>query len=82
MGLHPNDEQLKKVFLRVKTLGDKGKRVSDADLQAIAEAVMGLPKARPIKLEELTVVTGDRVTPTASVRLNLNGSVLTEAATE
>lgn len=81
MGLHPNDEQLKEIFLRVKTLGDKGKRVSDADLQAIAEAVIGLPKARPIKLEELTVVTGDRVTPTASVRLNLNGSVLTEAAT-
>ena len=81
MGLHPNDEQLKEIFLRVKTLGDKGKRVPDADLQAIAEAVIGLPKARPIKLEELTVVTGDRVTPTASVRLNLNGSVLTEAAT-
>jgi D-citramalate synthase len=26
-------------------------------------------------------VTGDRVTPTASVRLNLNGKLLTEAAT-
>jgi len=81
MGLHPNDEQLKQVFLRVKTLGDKGKKVTDADLQAIAEAVMGLPEIRPIKLEELTVVTGDRVTPTASVRLNLNGGILTEAAT-
>lgn len=81
MGLHPNDEQLKEIFLRVKTLGDKGKKVTDADLQAIAEAVMGLPKTRPIKLEELTVVTGDRVTPTASVRLSLNGSMLTEAAT-
>ena len=81
MGLRPTDEQLKGIFLRVKTLGDKGKRVTDADLQAIAEAAMGLPKTRPIKLEELTVVTGDKVTPTASVRLNLNGGVLTEAAT-
>ena len=81
VGLHPNDEQLKEIFLRVKTLGDKGKRVTDADLQAIAEAVMELPKTRPIKLEELTVVTGDKVTPTASVRLNLNGNILTEAAT-
>jgi D-citramalate synthase len=42
---------------------------------------MRLPKTRPIKLEELTVVTGDKVTPTASVRLNLNGDVLLEAAT-
>ncbi len=81
MGLNPNDNQLKEIFMRVKTLGDKGKRVSDADLQAIAEAVMGLPKARPIKLEEITVVTGDRVTSTASVRLNLNDKIITEAAT-
>jgi D-citramalate synthase len=80
MGLNPNDEQLNEIFLRVKSIGDKGKRVSDADLQAIAEAVMGLPAARPIKLEEITVVTGDRVTSTASVRLNLNGKMLTEAA--
>jgi len=81
MGLKPNSEQLKEIFLRVKNLGDKGKRVSDADLQAIAEAVMELPTIRPIKLEEITVVTGDRVTSTASVRLNVNGKMLTEAAT-
>jgi len=81
MGLHPTDEQLRETFQRVKTLGDKGKKVTDADLQAIAEAVMGLPQTRPIRLEELTVVTGNRATPTASVRLNLNGKLLTEAAT-
>ena len=81
MGIDPNDEQLKEIFLRVKSIGDKGKRVADADLQAIAEAVMGLPAIRPIKLEEITVVTGSRVTSTASVRLNLNGEILTEAAT-
>ena len=81
MGLEPNDEQLKEIFLRVKSIGDKGKRIADADLQAIAEAVMGLPAVRPIKLEEITVVTGSRVTSTASVRLNLNGNMLTEAAT-
>jgi len=62
-------------------LGDKGKKVTDADLQAIAETVMGLPKTRHINLEELTVVTGDKVTPTASVKLNLNGKIITEAAT-
>jgi D-citramalate synthase len=81
MGLHPTDEQLKDVSMRVKTLGDKGKKVTDADLMAIAEAVMGLPQTRPIKLEELTVVTGDHVTSTASVRLNLNNKVVSEAAT-
>jgi len=81
MGLNPNEEQLKEIFLRVKSIGDRGKNVTDADLQAIAETVMGLPKRRSIKLKELTVVTGDKVTSTASVRLNLNGKILTEAAT-
>jgi len=81
MGFDPDDEQLKEIFQRVKSIGDKGKRVADADLQAIAELVMGLPAFRPIKLEEITVVTGSRVTSTASVRLNLNGKMLTEAAT-
>ena len=81
MGLHPNDNQLSEIFRRVKALGDKGKLVTDADLYAVAEAVMGLPIMRAIKLEELTVVTGNKVTPTASVRLNLNGNLLTEAAT-
>ena len=81
MGLHPTDEQLKEIFLRVKALGDKGKKVTDADLKAIAESVMGIPSIQPIKLEELTVVTGDHVTPTASVRLNVNGKTLIEAAT-
>ncbi len=81
MGLHPNDEQLKEIFHRVKAIGDRGKRVTDADLQAIAESVMGLPSVRSIRLEELTVVTGDKVTPTASIKLSLNGKLLTEAAT-
>jgi D-citramalate synthase len=81
MGLNPSEDQLKEILLRVKALGDKGKRVTDADLRAIAESVMGIPRIRPIKLEELTVVTGDHVTPTASVRLNVNGKMLIEAAT-
>jgi D-citramalate synthase len=81
MGLHPTEEQLKEIFLRVKNLGDKGKKVLDADLLAIAEAVMGLQKAKPIKLEEVTVVTGDKVTPTASVRLKLNEKEVIGAAT-
>lgn len=80
MGIDPSQEELKEIFGRVKTLGDRGKTVTDADLQVIAEAVMGLPALRTIKLNELTVVTGDRVTPTASVKLMLDGKNLTEAA--
>ncbi|MCS7095503.1 MAG: 2-isopropylmalate synthase [Candidatus Bathyarchaeota archaeon] len=73
MGLKPSQEQLEEIFRQVKELGDKGKRVTDVDLLAIAEQVMGLKSARPILLEEITVVTGNKVTPTASVRLKING---------
>jgi D-citramalate synthase len=72
MGLQPSEEQLKEIFLRVKTVGDKGKMVTDADLLAISESVLGLGKAKPIQLLEITVVSGNTVTPTASVRLKLN----------
>lgn len=79
MGIQPSLEQLKEIARRVKALGDRGKTVTDADLQVIAETVMGLPGSRTIQLSELTVVTGDKVTPTASVKLLVNGRSLTEA---
>lgn len=81
MGLYPDEKQLKDVFLKVKMLGDKGKKVTDMDLRAIAESVMGLPKQRPFKLEELTVVTGNKVTPTASVKLKVRDETVLGAAT-
>ncbi len=73
LGLKPSEEQFKEVFKRIKELGDKGKTVMDADVLAIAEAVMGLSGAKPIQLEEMTYVGGDKATSTASVRLKLNG---------
>lgn len=80
MGLKPTEEQLKEIALRVKNVGDKGKLVMDADLLAIAETVMGLKKVKPIQLKEITVVSGDKVTPTASVRLTLNKKEVCGAA--
>jgi (R)-citramalate synthase len=80
MGLHPNEEQLKEIFNRVKSVGDKGKTVTDSDLLAMAEAVTGLAKPKAIQLQEVTVVSGNNVTPTASVRLKLNGKDVSGAA--
>ncbi len=80
MGLKPTVEQFKDIFQRIKELGDKGKTVMDADVLAIAENVMGLSKAKPIRLEEMTFVGGDKVTATASVRLALNGKDVWGAA--
>ena len=67
-----DDEELASVVKRVKELGDKGKRVTDADLLAIAEDVQGRERARRVKLVDLTAAAGGD-TPTASVRLEVDG---------
>jgi (R)-citramalate synthase len=72
LGLNPSEEQFKEIFHRIKELGDKGKTVMDADVLAIAEAVMGLAGAKPIELEEITYVGGNKVTATASAKLKLH----------
>lgn len=80
-GVGTTEDQLVQIVARVKELGDKGKRVSDADLQTIAEIVLSIQKEPKVRLEELTVVAGNTVTPTASVKLQLNGSEKLEAGT-
>jgi D-citramalate synthase len=81
LGLEPTRDQLREIFQRVKAIGDRGKTITEADLYSIAETAMGMPPMQPIKLEELTVMTGNRITPTASARISLEGKLLTEAST-
>lgn len=78
-GLVVSEAQLAQIVARVKELGDKGKRVSDADLQTIADTVLSIQMEPKVKLEEVTVVAGNTVTPTASVKIQLNGSEKLEA---
>ncbi len=79
--LEVTEDQLGQIVARVKEMGDKGKRVSDADLQTIAEIVLSIQKEPKVRLEELTVVAGNTVTPTASVKLQVNGGEKLEAGT-
>jgi 2-isopropylmalate synthase len=81
-GFHPTEEQLKEIVARVKELGDKGKTVTDADLFAIARAVMGkTSEEKIVELSDLAVVTGIRVIPTASVKLIIDGKEYVAAET-
>ena len=72
-GLIVNNDQFQEIRSRVKTIGDKGKKVTDMDLYEIAISVIGeVPdEKQTIKLEELTVTCGKNVTPTATVRLQV-----------
>ncbi len=71
MGLVLSPVQLDEAFVRVKELGDKGRQVTETDLLYIVEAVAGSikPEKRRIELKDLIVVTGDKTTPTATIRL-------------
>ena len=74
------DDELSTVVTRVKELGDRGKRVTDADLLAIAEEVSGQERERRVELLDLTAASGSG-TPTASVRLRVQGEERTAAGT-
>ena len=81
MGLQPSKEEFDVIMARVKELGDNGKGVTDADLLDFAEDAMGLKVEPMIILDEYTVTTGNRITPTASVKMRLDGVMKLEAAT-
>ncbi|WP_319509093.1 (R)-citramalate synthase [uncultured Methanolobus sp.] len=81
MGFEVDDPQLHEILNRVKELGDHGKKVTDADLQSITETVLNIQREARVHLEEFTVVSGNKVTPTASVKLTVDGKEVVEAAT-
>lgn len=74
------DEDVREIARRVTELGDRGRRVTDADLLAIAEEVTGTAPDRTIELLDLQAVSGGPV-PTASVRLCVSGEDRVASAT-
>ena len=70
-----DDEKLSIIVQKVKELGDKGKKVTDLDLFAIAESVLGevSEKEKAISIEEVTVLTGNKITPTAVINAEVEG---------
>ena len=71
-GIEAADDELGEIVRRVKRLGDRGKRVTDADLLTITEEVQGHEHERRVELIDLTAASGSG-TPTASVRLTVDG---------
>ncbi len=74
-GIHPTKEQLNEILERVKRLGASGKVVTDDDLFSIAEVVTGeiARHEQAVKLKELSVMTGNNMLPTASIRVEVRG---------
>ncbi len=74
-GYFVDEQTLTKITEKVKELGDKGKKVTDLDVITIAEVLMGEIKReeRSILLNEATVITGNKITPTAVINAIVEG---------
>jgi len=81
MNYAADDNQTKEIVKRIKQLGDDGKRITDTDLMAVADAVMAIECKPIIKMRQFTAVSGSNMLPTASVTLVVNGVEMTGAAT-
>ena len=81
IGLTPPKEQLDEILERVKEIGASGKKVTDDDLFTIAEVVTGevSGQERIVTLKELSVMTGNNLIPTASLRAVVRGKECTSA---
>ena len=73
LGITVNNDQLKQICDDIKDLADKGKTVSDVDLLVLADNALEVNHEDRIKLDELTIVSGNKVMPTASVKINVDG---------
>jgi len=80
LGYTATPRQMEEILSRIKELGDKGKRVTDADVRTIVETVLQVKSERKVKLEDFAIVTGKNITPMASVRLRINGEERVETA--
>ncbi len=81
LGYHLNDEQLQKVFEAFKALADRKKTIYDADIEALAEAVIQSGPA-VWTLEAVTCNGGSGTVPSAAVVLwHKDGSLHRDAGT-
>jgi D-citramalate synthase len=81
MNYATDENQLREIVKRIKQLGDEGKRISDTDLMAIADAVLAIECKPVIRMRQFTTVSGSNMIPTASATLVVNGQEITGAAT-
>lgn len=83
IGYELTEKQIEKVTAKIKELADKQKEVMRDDIIAIANDVIGaLPKEEQIIiLDDITINTGNKVTPTAIVKIKIKGKTKTGKGT-
>lgn len=79
MGFEPSEEELEKLFQRVKELMDKKRIVSEQEMEVIIEEELyRVPEY--FKMSYFQIFTGNKCRPTATVGIERQGELLEEAA--
>ncbi len=70
------EDKINEIVRRIKELGAKKKKIAENDVLTIAEQVLsGKIREESVKLEEIVVITGNKITPMAYVRLRVGDDV-------
>jgi len=80
LGYALSEKEIQKAFARFKKLADKKKEIFDEDLATIVEDEIGTPPEL-YSLESFYIMSGNKVTPTASVTLKYKSKFLTANST-
>lgn len=69
------EEQIREVVERVRSLALLKKKIIEDDVVAIVDGVLGsvAESEKTAKLEEALIITGNKITPTASVQITIEG---------
>nr|WP_269479011.1 (R)-citramalate synthase [Methanococcus vannielii] len=69
MNIGLSHEQFEEAYSKIKTFGDLGKYISDVDLKTVINEVRGVTLEKKVILDELTVLSGNKISPLASINL-------------
>jgi 2-isopropylmalate synthase len=73
-GINPTDDQLHKIVDQQKTIADRGKSITTAELLSISSKIIGNKKfEEKFKLHDFHIVTGLNIVPTAVIQLSSEG---------
>jgi 2-isopropylmalate synthase len=79
LGYHLASNQLEDAFVRFKALADRKKHVYDEDIEALVDEEIATAQDR-IKLVSLSVIAGTRGPQRATMKLDIEGRIVTEEA--
>ena len=83
MKFNLSDQQIEEITSKIKSLADRKKEVLSEDIIALAEDVSNqlTEKEKKVKIDEISIITGNKITPTATVKLNVDGETKVGAST-